>query len=498
MNSKEFFNKLLAVSDKILSQSRKTILLYLRFMDMAISKLDYVPVTDGSLDTITVDGEHVYYNPEYVVEQYKEAPERVIRDILHMVMHCVFRHNFSNGRVVNTKYWDVACDIAVENAINELALDKANDGSYRRQSSTIVDFMNRVSFISAEQIYNYFISIELNDADLAEYASKFVRDNHESWYSPATRKELQDIANGKNPNSQDKPEDSDSDKDSNEDSDSDNDSNEDSDNNENSNEDSDRDSYEQSAASAKLDQLSEDWKFIGDRMQTDLQTFNKDFGDKAGSLTQNIREVNRERYDYTEFLREFATTCEVMKINDDEFDYIYYTYGMEEYGDMPLVEPLEYKDEKRINDFAIAIDTSGSTSGELVQRFVNKTYNILKQEESFTKTFNLHIIQCDTEIQYDMVIHNEEELEEYVHNMKIYGQGGTNFVPVFDYVDKLIEDKKFTDFKGLIFFTDGCGQFPDSNYVPDYKVAFVFIEDGFNNYDVPPWAIKLILDGDEF
>lgn len=50
---------------------------------------------------------------------------------------------------------------------------------------------------------------------------------------------------------------------------------------------------------------------------------------------------------------------------------------------MPLIEPLEYKDVKRIKEFVIAIDTSGSTSGELVQRFVEKTYNILKQEESF-------------------------------------------------------------------------------------------------------------------
>ena len=78
---------------------------------------------------------------------------------------------------------------------------------------------------------------------------------------------------------------------------------------------------------------------------------------------QNLREVNRERYDYTSFLKKFAVMGEVMKINDDEFDYIYYTYGLKLYENMPLIEPLEYKDVKRIREFVIAIDTSGSGRG---------------------------------------------------------------------------------------------------------------------------------------
>jgi predicted metal-dependent peptidase len=50
---------------------------------------------------------------------------------------------------------------------------------------------------------------------------------------------------------------------------------------------------------------------------------------------------------------------------------------------MPLIEPLEYKEVRRIKDFVIAIDTSGSVSGEEVQTFLQKTYNILLQENSF-------------------------------------------------------------------------------------------------------------------
>ena len=69
--------------------------------------------------------------------------------------------------------------------------------------------------------------------------------------------------------------------------------------------------------------------------------------------------------------------------------------------------------------------------------------------------------------------------------------GGTDFRPVFEYVDELREKKEFQNLKGLIYFTDGYGTFPAKK--PPYETAFVFIDDGMNNYDVPPWAIKLIL-----
>ena len=37
--------------------------------------------------------------------------------------------------------------------------------------------------------------------------------------------------------------------------------------------------------------------------------------------------------------------------------------------------------------------------------------------------------------------------------------------------------------------------FPEKK--PDYDAAFVFVEDEYNNPDVPPWAIKLVLQKDE-
>jgi predicted metal-dependent peptidase len=79
--------------------------------------------------------------------------------------------------------------------------------------------------------------------------------------------------------------------------------------------------------------------------------------------------------------------------------------------------------------------------------------------------------------------------------MQVRGLGGTDFRPVFTYVDNLVKKKEFTNLKGLIYFTDGYGVFPAK--MPDYDTAFVFVEDEYNNPNVPPWAIKLVLQKDE-
>ena len=120
-----------------------------------------------------------------------------------------------------------------------------------------------------------------------------------------------------------------------------------------------------------------------------------------------------------------------MRLDPDEFDYVYYTYGLKLYQNMPLIEPLEYREVKRIREFVIAIDTSGSVAGELVQKFVQKTYNVLKSTESFFSKINLHILQCDADIQEDVKIPSQEEFDAYIKTMAIKGLGDTDFRPVF-------------------------------------------------------------------
>lgn len=241
----------------------------------------------------------------------------------------------------------------------------------------------------------------------------------------------------------------------------------------------------------ELELSQAEWRRISERIKADLKSFSRDRYN-AESIEQNLKEATRERYDYTDFLRKFMVMGETVQVNDDEFDYIYYTYGLQTYGNLPLVEPLEYKDSNKIRDFVIALDTSASCRGEIVQAFLQKTYNILQNGENFFTKINVHILQCDSEVRQDTKITGREAFDDFLAHGKLTGFGSTDFRPVFDYVEKLREKQEFDNLKGLLYFTDGYGIYPER--MPDYDVAFVFLHEDENAPKVPPWAIRIVLD----
>lgn len=434
---KENAEKMKKLAYDVLILSRNTLLVSLRFLDVALSRFEYVPIGEEKMLT---DGKHLFYAPRYILKNYKEERERVVRDYLHIVMHCVFGHMYA-GASLNHACWDLACDIAVEEVITGLGLKAAAAKREKEQAGVIAELKKEVKLLTAEQIYHYLRKKRVSDTDAAQMRKHFLADDHSIWYMSAA--EIR----------------------------------------------------EQYGVAEPIDGVAQAWKDVAQRMQMELEAFGKQRGSHAGFLTQNLREVNREHYDYTAFLKKFAVLGEAMVTNDDEFDYVFYTYGLQLYKKMPLVEPLEYKEIKRIKEFVVAIDTSGSTSGELVQKFIQKTYNILKSTESFFSKINLHIIQCDAAIQEDTKITCQEEFDQYLKEMKIRGLGGTDFRPVFQYVDDLKQKGEFVNLKGLIYFTDGYGVFPAKK--PEYETAFIYIEDAYNSPDVPPWAIRLVLKRDE-
>lgn len=161
---------------------------------------------------------------------------------------------------------------------------------------------------------------------------------------------------------------------------------------------------------------------------------------------------------------------------------------------MPLIEPQEWKEVQKVEEFVIVIDTSMSCSGELVKKFLEETYGVLSENDSFFRKVNIHIIQCDDQVQTDQKITCEEELKEYMDKLELKGEGGTDFRPAFSYVDELVRQHTFEHLRGMIYFTDGRGIYPAKR--PVYETAFVFMEEDYEDVDVPPWAIKIILEED--
>lgn len=219
-------------------------------------------------------------------------------------------------------------------------------------------------------------------------------------------------------------------------------------------------------------------------------------GTAPGNREEEIDRLYKSRYDYRRFLKRFAFSREELLLDEESFDYIFYSYGMEHYGNIPLIEPLEYKEVNRLEELVIAIDTSGSCSKETVQRFLGETYQILSTRENFFKKMNVYIIQCDCCIQDVAVIHCEEEWKEYIGTVKIQGRSGTDFRPVFRFIKQEQEKKSLKALKALLYFTDGDGIYPGEK--PEYETAFVFVKKTDNMKFVPAWAYRLVIGQGEY
>ena len=454
-------DKALRLADEILKLSQSTLMIKLRFLDMALSRFRLTP-REGVLGT---DGRAFCYDPWRVLEMYRANRYDVNRLTLHSLVHCIAGHMFTDP-AVDRRLWDLACDMAAENVVLELDVSAEEAPERSGKMTELRRFSGKNGLLTAPRIYARLRSAQPGETRLRELETLFRRDDHTLWYQTAGR-----LLTGEEPEEQE------------------------------GDEPNGRVPELRTAAADEVLPLNEEeenrrfWKYVAERIQTDLETTSVKYGAMAGTLLQNLREVNREHHDYADFLRRFAVSGETMKLDTDEFDYIYYTYGLTLFGNMPLIEPLEYREAKKIQEFVIAIDTSGSVEGELVQKFVEKTCDILMERENFFRRIHLRIIQCDDRIREEAVLKSREEFEEYLRHMTLKGFGYTDFRPVFTRVEELIKEHAFERLRGLIYFTDGYGEYPAA--MPPYDAAFVFCGHDDERPDPPPWAIRAVVDEEQ-
>ena len=387
---------------------------------------------DSGIQGVGTNGFTIYFYPDYVLSLFKKGRIRMNRSYLHMVLHCLFLH-FQIPEGIDEEIWNLSCDITIESIIDSIQLRSVRiyQSPYRKNIYQTVKREKHV--ITAANVYRMIKEMNLSHEEFIKMKMEFFVDDHSVWKKDMPPK--------------------------------------------------------------RVIERQKQWKEDSEKIQTDMETFSKEQSEGAETLFDHVKAENKERYDYKKFLRKFSVLKEEMQVDMDTFDYIFYNYGMEMYGNVPLIEPQETKEVYKVEDFVIAIDTSMSCKGDLVKKFLEETYSVLCEKESFFRKINVHIIQCDDKIQSDIVIHNNDELKQYMDDFEVKGQGGTDFRPVFGYVNELLKQKKFHRLKGLIYFTDGYGTFPAKR--PLYETAFVFMKEDYQDINVPVWAMKLIIEPED-
>lgn len=184
---------------------------------------------------------------------------------------------------------------------------------------------------------------------------------------------------------------------------------------------------------------------------------------------------------YAAFLRRFLCTDEVAAVDPDSIDRIWYHVGLEQLGDIPIIEPDELREDSDRLSPAVALDTSGSCCGEVMKNFLRELMSILQSFPALCVT----LLQCDTKIRRVHQLTSEDDVEELFRSFRMCGGGGTDFRPVFSYLDEQFERGEKAPFRGLLYLSDGCGSFPAK--APEYPTAFLLPQedDFFGEPDLP-------------
>ncbi len=431
-------SKLEETGEKLLRNAKTELYLAMRFMGPALMSLG--TVMDTGTRSMGTDAKDLRYQPVWVMQTYMEHPYILSRVYLHTIMHCIFRHMYGLDTHTDHELWDLSCDIAAESVIDSMDYEvvRRTPSDFREEWYGILS--REAGVLTAERLYRYFYERELPYDLLVRLTAEFRADDHVFWEQMADdeKKGGRDPRDGGFPS-------------------------------------------------------EEEWKKTAKRVQSELFREGGKAGSEAGDLTRVLGFELKERLKYRDLLSKFTVVREECRVDPDSFDYGFYNYGMELFGNMPLIEENEFAESDRIRELVIAIDTSASVDDSTVKRFLGETAAVLFQKDRFFRRFELHILECDAAVRKTLIITDAEEMKRYAERIELHGGGGTDFRPVFSYVKEKRKAGELRHLKGLIYFTDGLGRYPEE--APPYTAAFVFSRDDLvDERDVPGWALKIYME----
>ena len=220
------------------------------------------------------------------------------------------------------------------------------------------------------------------------------------------------------------------------------------------------------------------------------------YGSLAGELCEEYKGVEESGVSYKEFLRQFCSLRERQEVDPNSISHIWYQVGLSITGDAPFVEPEELREDAPELDLAVALDTSGSCCGDVMKGFLEELMAILR--DAGGPRVKMTLIQCDAEVQKVQTLTREDTPDGVLESFDIYGCGGTDFRPVFEYIEQQRQEPEGKAFRGLLYLSDGYGDFPEQ--APDYPVAFLFPKeddpwgDGWS--EIPDWVMQVHITED--
>ncbi len=357
---------------------------------------------DSWCKTTATDAKNFYYNPEFIAKLNNEQTKFVL---VHEALHCALNH-FSRKGHRKKHRWDLACDFAINPLLIKEGFHPPIDIAIFREYGGMV--AEEIYPLIADKLDNKPMDLHLYDDNTSNEKSSYnmredsLYDNNKSKNSNNSNKNLK--SNNTNPKLAPKP---------------------------------------NKLTPDEIKSLANIWqKHLASSAQMAKQA-----GKLNGEIAKLLDFFIQPQLSWRSLLSQYISS----KARDD---FSYYRVARRE-GDFIL--PGLHSDYINI---AVAIDTSGSISQNEVDEFISEISCIKSNIRASVSLF-----ACDDKL-YQNCPWFYDAWQELKFPKYLGGGGGTNFNPVFDYINA--QDIK-PDL--LVYFTDAKGIFP--KHQPDYATIWL-------------------------
>ena len=211
----------------------------------------------------------------------------------------------------------------------------------------------------------------------------------------------------------------------------------------------------------EIDEIESFWR---DKMEilknADQHQLNNGKGSLPAGIGQEISTILEPEVDWRHALWKYVGKTPA---DFDDLDRRFIYKGL--YLESLLTEAVEV---------SVCIDTSGSVSDELLKQFAGELKGILRSYPN---------VKCSL-FYADCALNGPYEIDRIEQMPKAVGRGGTSFVPFFDYLKKHNQENSLLgNNKISIYFTDGYGDFPESE--PENPTMWLVYKDGLESSHFP-------------
>jgi predicted metal-dependent peptidase len=418
---------------KAWSEDRSELLTWRPFLGILAMNLELIPVVDHRCMTACTDGSRIFFNP-YFLDSLNDDERMTI--LAHEIWHCGLLHFTREvGRIDDHRPWNYAIDHEVNTLLSEDGFELPRDCVLYEQHKGL----------SAEQIFEKLMSGELSlrgevmDDHLSDSPNpqEGGHGGHDgngtgSGTTPDTgQAESQDIPEKYGPLVIE-------------------------------GEEGVELKIDKNFTPKRSDDVWKDWraKMMAAAQQCESR------GHEMGNYGALLEELSASKMPWKEILRQFLTPMFGGARQWLPPNRRYISQGIY----------LPSRRQQELLKIVVAIDTSGSTTGAIVQSFMSEVNAIVNLFGGYEMT----LLQIDAGIQDERLYTEDNPFDP--DDFQLMGGGGTKFEPAFDY----IKDEMNDDVKALIYMTDGYGSAPENP--PPYPVIWVLSEYGRKPSD---WGIEL-------